>query len=218
MNLKSRAKMFDAVIEAQGFCKALGGRSMGARAAVMSVKDETTHLVLVSYPLQSGKDVRDQILLDVPEHVKVVFVSGDKDSMCDLERLEAVRRKMKCKTWRVVVQDADHGMNVRPKAGTENVVRKTGEVVAGWLEDDEEEKRVGRIWWDGRRAVWSEWRREAPAIGEAKGEVQEPEDRGGKVVAKPGQKWETQAAAVKHDHLAAEEEAVSSRTRKRRKV
>ena len=83
---------------------------MGARAAVMAATTETTHLVLVSYPLHTDKEVRDQILLDLPESVKAIFVSGDHDNMCDLDRLEAVRSNMKRRTWRVVVQDADHGM------------------------------------------------------------------------------------------------------------
>ena len=159
MNLKSRVKMFNAVIDHLGFPKCLGGRSMGARAAVMAATDETTHLVLVSYPLHTDKDLRDQILLDLPASVKVIFISGTKDTMCDLDRLEHVRSRMKCKTWRVVVQEADHGMNISPKSGTKDVGRKTGEVVAHWLGNADEEKRESKIEWDPDAAVaqWSGW-------------------------------------------------------------
>lgn len=124
MNLKSRSKMFSAVVEHQSFSQCLGGRSMGARAAVIAATDLTTCLVLVSYPLQTDKEVRDQILLDIPAHVKVIFVSGDNDSMCDLQLLRDVRARMKCSSWQVTVQDADHGMNVKPKVGTEAVGKR----------------------------------------------------------------------------------------------
>lgn len=162
MNLKSRVKMFEEIIASDlnvNVPRCLGGRSMGARAAVMVGGDNTTHLVLVSYPLHTGKESRDQVLLDLPASVKVIFVSGDSDEMCDLERLEQVRNKMKCKTWRVVVQNADHGMNVKPKAGTQEVGRKTGDVVAMWLKASDVNLRESRIIWnaDDETAQWSGW-------------------------------------------------------------
>ncbi|KAL2040609.1 hypothetical protein N7G274_006588 [Stereocaulon virgatum] len=165
INLKSRVNMFAAVIESRGehnghgvktSAISLGGRSMGARAAVMAATKDTTHLVLVSYPLHTNNEVRDEILLDLPQSIKVIFVSGDHDSMCDLDRLEAVRRKMKCKTWRVVVRNADHGMNVKPKAGTQDVGRKIGEVVAHWLGNCNEELSEGKVLWDPEAEI-SQW-------------------------------------------------------------
>ena len=162
MNLKSRVKMFESVIASDLNVKTprcLGGRSMGARAAVMVTTENATHLVLVSYPLHTGKESRDQVLLDLPASIKVIVVSGDRDEMCDLERLEQVRNKMTCKTWRVVVQNADHGMNVKPKAGTQEVGRKTGEVVAMWLKASDVNLRESRISWndDDKTAQWSGW-------------------------------------------------------------
>lgn len=158
MNLKSRVKMFNAVIEDQTFPHRLGGRSMGARAAVMATSDLTTHLVLISYPLHTNKDVRDQILIDLAPEIQVIFVTGDRDSMCDLQRLEAVRGKMRCKTWRIVVEGADHGMNVRPKAATEDIVKMSGEVVAAWIDNNDECRREGKIsWCSESHAEWSGW-------------------------------------------------------------
>lgn len=208
--------MFDPVTCNQDVCRALGGRSMGARAAVMAAKESTTHLVLVSYPLHSGKDIRDQILLDIPQQVKVVFVSGDRDSMCDLDRLEAVRRRMKCKTWRIVVQDADHGMDVRPKAGTQSVGRKMGDVVAGWMEDPDEGKREGKIWWNGEEAVWSGWAGGSPNYHGTKRKVEELKDEKEKMIPQVNQISEARRGDVKTKDLPAQTE--QCRTRKRRKV
>lgn len=132
---------------------------MGSRAAVMAATKETTHLVLVSYPLHTTKDVRDQILLDLPSSIMVLFVGGDSDNMCELKRLKAVRQKMKCKTWQVVVKGADHGMNLKPKAGTQEVGRMTGAIAAAWLKNTDEHLTEGTISWDADRATaqWSGW-------------------------------------------------------------
>ncbi|KAL8902993.1 MAG: hypothetical protein Q9207_004233 [Kuettlingeria erythrocarpa] len=164
MNLQSRVKMFKTVIESQESQpsnKCVGGRSMGARAAILAASAaETSHYVLVSYPLHTDKEVRDGILLELPESARVIFVSGDRDGMCEISRLDAVRAKMRCRTWRVVVEGADHGMAVKPKAGTKPVGVKTGEVVAGWLRGDcLRAGREGNIRWDAEaeRAEWSGW-------------------------------------------------------------
>ena len=177
MNLKSRVKMFSAVIEDQASPMNLGGRSMGARAAVMAITEQTRHLVLVSYPLHTGKETRDQILLDVEPSISVIFVGGDKDSMCDLARLEEVRKEMRCKTWRIVVEGADHGMNVKPKEATEAVGNKVGEVVADWIKDKDTSRREGRISYNEEGAEWTEWQEDhdsqKPDIGAAAEETAE---------------------------------------------
>ena len=159
-NLGSRTKMFSAVIANQEAPTSLGGRSMGARAAVMAATDQTEHLVLISYPLHTGKRVRDQILYDISPLAKVIFVSGDRDSMCDLLKLEEVRSRMKCQTWRAVVEGADHGMDVKPKNLTEAVGIMTGEVVAGWIKGNDDRRREGRIFCDEDGEVkWTGWMR-----------------------------------------------------------
>ena len=162
MNLKSRVRMFSEVVTSSLNVKALrclGGRSMGGRAAVMAATENTTHLVLVNYPLHTPKETRDQVLLDLPASIKVIFVCGDRDEMCDLERLEGIRRKMDCKTWRVVVQNADHGMNVKPRAGTQEVGRKTGDIVATWLKASDVNLTEGKVVWnaDEEAAQWTGW-------------------------------------------------------------
>ena len=143
MNLGSRVKAFKAVAEHEGSERAiaLGGRSMGARAAVIAVKEvqngRERKLVLVSYPLIGPKgEVRDRILLGLVEGgVEVLFISGTKDGMMDFEKLEEVRGEMKVKTWVVRVERADHGMNVTPKKATQEVGEMTGRVASKWLRD-----------------------------------------------------------------------------------
>jgi predicted alpha/beta-hydrolase family hydrolase len=138
MNLKARTKMFHALIEHEKGCKALGGRSMGARAAVLAAHDDDAvkALVLVSYPLKNEKgDLRDQILLELGEDVDVLFISGSRDEMCDLDELDQVRLKMKAKSWLVRVREADHGMNMKPKKATAEVGSLTGKLATEWLEE-----------------------------------------------------------------------------------
>ena len=159
LNLISRVRMFGAVIEHQKVPYHLGGRSMGARAAVMAATNRTTNLALVSYPLHTDKETRDQILVDLPNTIKVIFVSGNNDSMCDLKRLQDVRNRMKCKTWLLVVEGADHGMKLRPSAAMREVGEMTGAIVARWLEDGDETAREGKLAWKAEEGSvqWSGW-------------------------------------------------------------
>lgn len=155
MNLQSRVRNFETVIEdtltrlpKQDTAVAVGGRSMGARAAVMVAQErvEVKKLVLVSYPLtgQNG-DLRDRILLDLPEDKEVLFLVGDEDGMCDLGELEKVRKKMTAQTCVIVVKGADHGMSLKltgkglgkeeKERIVERVRRWTGRVAAEWVLD-----------------------------------------------------------------------------------
>ena len=153
----------------------LGGRSMGARAAVMAAGELETRgliasgeadaggeevrvklnkrLVLVSYPLIAGngkgeskREEREQLLLDVPASFEVLFIIGTRDSMCPLDKLQEVREKMTAKNWLVRVEGANHGMEVKPKGKMAEVVEETGRVAALWLEARNTERREGRIW------------------------------------------------------------------------
>ena len=216
-NLKSRTKMFSTVIEDQKFSICLGGRSMGARAAVMAITEDTKYLVLVSYPLQTAKEVRDQILLDLPSFTKVIFVSGDRDSMCSMERLDQVRASMKCQSWRIVVKSADHGMSVRPKKATEEVGRKTGEVVAAWLQNHSEAETEGIISWNAEeeKVDWSGWTSSTniphhAACDQVKLRVEKP-------VPSSRSMGPRKAISKKADRPV-DHDAISTRTRKRKSV
>lgn len=157
MNLKARLKLFETLVDADATKGAdvLGGRSMGARAAVMAADGSGIRsLVLVSYPLISPKgDVRDEILLKLDKEVDVLFISGEGDGMCDFKKLEQIRKDMKATTWLVTVRAADHGMGVKGagKVGTEAVGIQTGKIAAEWASETGRRDSEGRqceIWWD----------------------------------------------------------------------
>jgi len=161
---------------------AFGGRSMGARAAVVASQAVTAGphgklLVLASYPLVGPKgDLRDAILLALPAETCVLFISGDHDNMCPLTELAKVRAKMKAKTWLVTVVGADHGMEVRGgtalKRGTEEIGRECGRIAARWLQERDESIREMRAKWDGERGkVIGTW-------GNEKGEAERDKGQG----------------------------------------
>lgn len=151
MNLQSRTKYFHTVISHEkADTAALGGRSLGARAAVVAAKDhQTAALILASYPLigQNG-DVRDQILLDVDANLHVLFISGDNDKMCPIAQLSGIRAKMQAKSWLVVVQGADHGLGLKPKDAVEPMREYCGTAAARWLEHRDEHLTECLLQWD----------------------------------------------------------------------
>ena len=132
---------------------------MGARAAILAATKETSHLVLISYPLHTNQDLRDKILLDLSADKRVIFVSGDRDSICDLLRLQEVRGKMIANSWLCMVEGADHGMNMKPKSSTAAVVTKTGEIVAQWLMNCNDEATESHLSWnaEANEVKWSGW-------------------------------------------------------------
>lgn len=138
---------------------------MGARAAVLTAKDHPDRaqaLVLVSFPLTSAKggDSREDILLASGPDTEILFISGDGDSMCHLGNLERVRKKMKARTWLVVVQGADHGMSLKDKRGVEATRAKTGEIAASWTRERDAQRTELIVKWDPKTAevVVGEWR------------------------------------------------------------
>lgn len=147
MNLRSRIKAFKHVIDhtVSEAPLAIGGRSMGARAAVFTALEldwKKTALVLVSYPLTAGKDGatreperREQILLDLDGETDVLFIIGSSDAQCDLAQLRQLRRKMRARSWLAVVDGANHGMEIKPASQTPALRQKTGMIAAKWLTD-----------------------------------------------------------------------------------
>ncbi|KAJ4353943.1 uncharacterized protein N0V89_005675 [Didymosphaeria variabile] len=153
MNLNARVKGFDACIShlsLEAGYLILGGRSMGARAAVIAGTNAITggterglSLILVSYPLKGPKnDIRDKILLDLPENVRVLFVVGEKDEMCPLELLKKTRTEMAAKSKLVVVRGADHGMHVRPTSEEKRLGEETGKLAAAWADGEGDDEDV----------------------------------------------------------------------------
>ncbi len=149
-NLQSRTAMFKTVIE-QHHCDVIGGRSLGSRAAITTSKEMggVKALILVSYPLKGAKgDIRDQLLLDIDDSIDVLFVIGDKDSMCDLNELKQLMNRMVAKTWIIVVSNADHGMVMRPSKATAAVGKMVGKIVARWIDERDNALRNCEVRWD----------------------------------------------------------------------
>ncbi|KAI7545095.1 hypothetical protein KC343_g15761 [Hortaea werneckii] len=157
MNLQSRIKTFHAVMLHEQFDTALGGRSMGARAAATAAIEEdhfTKALVMVSFPLMGGKnkESREQTLLDLPKDMDVLFVSGSKDAQCDLADLNDVMSKMDARSWLIYVEEADHGMSWKAKISVQEMRRLTGGLAAEWLRDRDVNTRRCTISWNEEAA------------------------------------------------------------------
>ncbi|KAI6799465.1 hypothetical protein KC332_g7143 [Hortaea werneckii] len=157
MNLQSRIKTFHAVMLHEKFDTALGGRSMGARAAATAAIEEnhsTKALVMVSFPLVGGKnkESREQTLLDLPKDVDVLFVSGSKDAQCDLTDLNDVMSKMDARSWLICVEEADHSMSWKAKSSVQEMRRLTGRLGAEWLCDRDVNTRRCTISWNEEAA------------------------------------------------------------------
>lgn len=108
----------------------LGGRSLGGRMASMLAAEGTAcdGLVLLAYPLR-GKD-RSAHWPRV--RVPALFVSGDRDELCDLDLLERERGRLAAPSALHVVRGADHSFAVRGRARAD-VLDEVAGVVLGWM-------------------------------------------------------------------------------------
>ncbi len=92
----------------------LAGKSMGGRIGchvAVELEDKPHALVCFGYPLVSPSGaVRDQVLLEL--ETPVLFVQGTRDSLCPLERLDAVRVRMRAPSELFVLEDGDHSLEV----------------------------------------------------------------------------------------------------------
>jgi len=152
MNLASRVKSFHAVAEQEKFDQALGGRSMGARAASIAATQDgrkTNAVVLVSFPLVGGKknESREQILMHLPSHVDALFFVGSNDTQCGLSHLRGVVDRMAARSWICEVSGADHGMSWKWKGSVDEMRRKTGAIAAEWLKERNPSKCLCRVEW-----------------------------------------------------------------------
>jgi predicted alpha/beta-hydrolase family hydrolase len=90
----------------------LAGKSMGARVAChLALEEPVAALVCFGYPLCGAGDrtkLRDQIL--IAQRTPVLFVQGTRDSLCPLDLLESVRKKMIAPSFLHVVPGGDHSL------------------------------------------------------------------------------------------------------------
>ncbi|XP_022721205.1 KAT8 regulatory NSL complex subunit 3 isoform X1 [Durio zibethinus] len=104
----------NAVSKYPGHPLVLAGKSMGSRISCMVAGREdiaASLIVCLGYPLKGMNGaVRDDTLLQLT--VPVMFVQGTKDSLCPLEKLEAVRKKMKAMTGLHEIDGGDHSLKI----------------------------------------------------------------------------------------------------------
>ncbi|CAO2819196.1 unnamed protein product [Amaranthus hypochondriacus] len=95
----------------------LVGKSMGSRVSCMVANQEdisAAGIICLGYPLKGMKGaIRDEILVQLA--VPIMFVQGGKDGMCPLDKLEAVRKKIKPSTDLHVIEGGDHSFKVAKK-------------------------------------------------------------------------------------------------------
>ncbi|KAM3209096.1 hypothetical protein ACQJBY_063652 [Aegilops geniculata] len=107
----------NAVAEHPGHPLVLMGKSMGSRVSCMVANSDdisVSAVICLGYPLKGVKGaLRDEILLKLM--VPTMFVQGNKDGLCPLDKLELTRNKMTCKNELHVVDGGDHSFKVSQK-------------------------------------------------------------------------------------------------------
>ncbi|PKI77926.1 hypothetical protein CRG98_001718 [Punica granatum] len=95
----------------------LAGKSMGSRVSCMVAGEDdidVSALICLGYPLKGmNGSIRDELLLQLK--VPVIFVQGSKDALCPLDKLEAVRKKMKAFSELQVIDGGDHSFKIGKK-------------------------------------------------------------------------------------------------------
>jgi hypothetical protein len=135
--LASARETIDAALalpNAGGRMLMLGGRSMGGRVASLLVADNlaAAALVFLSYPLHpAGKpdQLRDAHLPAI--RCPMLFVQGDRDTLCDLALLRPVLERLGARARLALFAGADHGMK---KAPADEIARVVVEFLGGVAE------------------------------------------------------------------------------------
>ena len=92
----------------------LAGKSMGSRVGChLSLEEQVSGLVCLGYPLQGmGKPekLRDEVLKQLT--APVLFVQGTRDSLCPLDTLAKVRKRLKTRNELHVVETGNHSLTI----------------------------------------------------------------------------------------------------------
>ncbi|XP_057191895.1 testis-expressed protein 30 [Triplophysa rosa] len=121
----------------------LGGRSMGARAAVAvgrvmcaEQEDAVQGLLCLSFPLHPPGKTHTHIErsqdLRALSHTPVLFVSGTADTMCEQKLMENVIKLMQCPIAVHWVKGASHGLTVRGRT-EESVSEEVNSQIITWI-------------------------------------------------------------------------------------
>jgi uncharacterized protein len=105
----------------------LAGKSMGGRVGChVALVDPVKAVICFGYPLCGAGDrskLRDHVLLELK--TPILFVQGTRDSLCPLDLLEDVRRRMSAPSTLHIVEGGDHSL----------IVGKAALKALGWSQD-----------------------------------------------------------------------------------
>uniref|UniRef100_A0A3Q1FRP1 Testis expressed 30 n=1 Tax=Acanthochromis polyacanthus TaxID=80966 RepID=A0A3Q1FRP1_9TELE len=123
-----------------------GGRSMGCRAAVAVARqlsneseDPVQGVICLSFPLHppgqtSAHRQRSEDLRKLPEHMRVLFVSGTEDNMCDRVLFNKVVKEIKAQVEVFWLQGGNHGLTVKERA-EDSVLDEVNSKVIAWISE-----------------------------------------------------------------------------------
>jgi predicted alpha/beta-hydrolase family hydrolase len=89
------------------------GKSMGGRVGChLALEEKVAGVICLGYPLQSGATgaLRDEVLVAL--RTPILFVQGSRDSLCPLDKLAAVRKRMTAPSTLLVVEGGNHSLEV----------------------------------------------------------------------------------------------------------
>jgi predicted alpha/beta-hydrolase family hydrolase len=96
----------------------LVGKSMGSRVGChLALEESVAGVICLGYPLRGmGRraQLRDEVLKQLG--TPILFVQGSRDSLCPLDVLERVRKKMKARSALHVVEGGNHSLEVGKRA------------------------------------------------------------------------------------------------------
>uniref|UniRef100_A0A3P8SSV7 Testis expressed 30 n=1 Tax=Amphiprion percula TaxID=161767 RepID=A0A3P8SSV7_AMPPE len=123
-----------------------GGRSMGCRAAVALARqlsdeseDAVQGVICLSFPLHppgqtNAHRQRSEGLRELPKHMRVLFVSGTEDNMCDRVVFNKVVKEIKAQVEVFWLQGGSHGLRVKGRA-EDAVLDEVNSKVTAWISE-----------------------------------------------------------------------------------
>jgi predicted alpha/beta-hydrolase family hydrolase len=135
-----RAAAVEAVRLAPDLPLYAGGRSFGGRMTSQAQAAEpipgVKGLIFLGFPLHpAGKPGIDRAAHLAEVHIPMLFVSGDRDALAELELLKPVVGGLGQRATLHVVRGADHSFKVAAKSGRTNADAEADalDAVAGWI-------------------------------------------------------------------------------------
>ncbi|KAM4731294.1 nucleolus and neural progenitor protein-like [Anableps anableps] len=164
LNLGYRVKAYNAVWDYLKTLKRftlknifLGGRSMGSRAAAALARqlsneseDAVQGVICLSFPLHPPGNThihhqRSEDLKMLPESVRVLFVSGTEDNMCNRDLFNEVLKDVKAEAEVFWLQGGSHGLTVKGRS-EDSIMDEVNLKVLVWIKEKQRSMAVGELW------------------------------------------------------------------------